>query len=64
MPSEYELSGSNPGGVTDPNAGAVDPNTAVPNPAGDPSAVDPNMLNDPNVVDPNTMGIPGDAAQP
>ncbi len=64
VPSEYELSGSNPGGVTDPNAGAVDPNTAVPNPAGDPSAVDPNMLNDPNVVDPNTMGIPGDAAQP
>lgn len=47
VPSEYELSGSNPGAVPDPNA--VDPNAAA-----DPGIVDPNVV-DPNAVDPNAV---------
>ena len=53
VPSEYELSGSMPQGVPDPNAGA-DPNAGVdPNTGVDPNAgVDPGVGGDPNVVPP------------
>ncbi|MDE7320657.1 MAG: PBP1A family penicillin-binding protein, partial [Lachnospiraceae bacterium] len=54
VPSEYELSGSSPGAVPDPNAG-VDPNAGA-----DPNAgVDPNAGADPNAgVDPNAGADP------